>query len=293
MRQSVAEGFGGFDRVEPHLAAALQDALSRPGSLVRATICYLTGIETGLRDEHARALGCGIEYLHTASLVFDDLPAMDDAHARRGGACLHIVHGEAVAMLAALALVNRGYALLWQGMSPANGRRRAMAGAWVDGRLGVGGVLGGQAFDLSGWNGGQTTAEVSAVAARKTGDMLRLALVLPAIVGGGTPREIRVLDRLALLRGLAYQAADDLKDVVSSPADSGKTGGRDELLGRPNLVAAEGLQAAIRRFERLNVMGDRIQALLPGPASRWGILNLLKVKSPMVDDARVLLTAAV
>lgn len=278
---SFTHGLGGMERIEPRLAAALQDILARPGSLVRAVIAYLIGIEMGLAEQSARAMACGIEYLHTASLVFDDLPAMDDARMRRGAACVHVVHGEAVAMLAALALVNRAYAMIWQGIHQANPKRRAAAGEWVDGRLGIGGVIGGQAYDLRGWRGEQSAAEVSEVAARKTGDLLRVALVLPAIVGRGTPREIQTLDRLALLRGLAYQAADDLKDVISPEADSGKTGGRDEALGRPNLVVAEGLPAALRRFRRLSETGDRVQAALPGFTGRWMMLEMLKVPLPV------------
>lgn len=293
MAESFANGMGRFDRVEPRLAAALQDMLARPGSLVRATLAYLTGIEMGVKEQHARAIGCGIEYLHTASLVFDDFPAMDDARMRRGAACLHVVHGEAVATLAALALINRGYALLWQGIGSATSKRREMAGEWVDSRLGVAGVLGGQAYDLSGWRGEQSAAEVSAVAARKTGDLLRLTLVLPAIVGRASSREIRLLDRLALLRGMAYQAADDLKDVLSPVEDSGKSGGRDEELGRPNLVAAEGLPAAIRRFQRMNEMADKVQAQLVGNTDRWGMLDLMKVKAPVVDERRTFLSPAV
>ena len=73
-------------------------AVARPGSLVRAVIAYLVGIEMGLAEQSARAMACGIEYLHTASLIFDDLPAMDDARMRRGAACAHVVHGEAVAI---------------------------------------------------------------------------------------------------------------------------------------------------------------------------------------------------
>jgi geranylgeranyl diphosphate synthase type II len=293
MAGSVANGLGRMDRVEPRLAAALQDVLARPGSMVRATLAYLTGIEMGMREDCSRALGCGIEYLHTASLILDDLPAMDDARVRRGAACVHVVHGEAVAILAALALINRGYALLWQGIGSASPKRREMAGEWVDARLGVAGVLGGQAYDLSGWRGEQSAADVSAVAARKTGDLLRLTLVLPAIVGRATSKEIRMLDRLALLRGLAYQAADDVKDVLSPVEDSGKSGGRDEELGRPNLVAAEGLPAALRRFQRLNDMGDRVQAQLAGSSDRWGMLDLLKVPAPVLQEPQVFLTQAV
>ena len=283
MKGSFTHGMGRMDRVEPRMAAAMKDILAHPGSLVRAVVAYLIGLEMGVPEEAARAMACGIEYLHTASLIFDDLPAMDDARLRRGAACVHVVHGESIAMLAALALVNRGYAMIWQGISRATPQRRIQAGEWVDGRLGLCGVIGGQAYDLSGWRGDQTAAEVSEVAARKTGDLLRLCLVLPAIVGRGTAREIQMLDRLALLRGLAYQAADDLKDVISPEESSGKTAGRDQELGRPNLVAAEGLPAALRRFRRLGDIGDKVQAALPGFAGRWMLLEMLRVPTPVSE----------
>ena len=280
MATSFTHGMGGMARTEPRLAAALRDLLARPGSLVRSATSYLIGIEMGMTDGAARAVACGIEYLHTASLVFDDFPAMDDARTRRGAACVHVSHGESIATLAALALINRGYALLWQGIHRAHPARRAQAAQWVDARLGIDGVIGGQAHDLSGWRADQDAAEVSEVAARKTGDLLRLTVVLPAILGRATPREIQQLDRLALLRGLAYQAADDLKDVLVPASATGKTGGRDAVLGRPNLVAAEGLQAAVARCHRLAATGDRVQAALPGPPERWGMLELLCVALP-------------
>lgn len=280
MASSFTNGMGSFDRVEPRLAAALGDILARPGSMVRAVTAYQLGTVMGAGEEAARAVACGIEYLHTASLVFDDLPAMDDARTRRGAPCPHVAHGEAVAMLAALALINRGYALIWQGIRRAPAERRERAGEWVDARLGTRGVIGGQAFDLQGWRGEQTAAEVSEVAARKTGDLLRLTLVLPALIGHGTEREIALLDRIGLLRGLAYQAADDLKDVLCGPEESGKTGGRDQEMGRPNLILAEGFQSALRRFKRLRQMGDRAQAALPGAMERWGMLAPLRVQLP-------------
>jgi len=280
MAGSFANGMGSMHRVEPRLAAALGDILARPGSMVRAVTAYQIGVGMGAPEESARAVACGIEYLHTASLVFDDLPAMDDARTRRGAPCPHVAHGEAVAMLAALALINRGYALIWQGIRRTSSSRRERAGDWVDARLGTRGVIGGQAFDLQGWRGEQSPAEVSEVAARKTGDLLRLTLVLPALIGHGTEREIQLLDRIGLLRGLAYQAADDLKDVLCTQGESGKTGGRDQEMGRPNLILAEGFQAALRRFKRVRQMGDRAQATLPGAPERWGMLAPLRVSLP-------------
>ena len=282
--ERFAGSFGSLRNVETRLAAALSDLLARPGSMVRATTSYLLGIDLGVPEEAAMSVSCGIEYLHTASLVFDDLPAMDDARMRRGSACLHVVHGEATAMLAALALINRGYAMLWQGIRHAPPSRRAEASHWVDSRLGIHGVIGGQAYDLSGWDGEQSSPGVSEVAARKTGDLLRLALVLPALIGCGTRREIRLLDKIGLMRGLAYQAVDDLKDMICPEEWSGKTSGRDRELGRPNLIMAEGFQSALRRFKRLRQIGDRLQASLPGPPERWEMLAPLRVTLPISPD---------
>lgn len=285
MAECFANGFGSMEKIEPHLAQGLTHVLSRPGSLVRAVTAYLIGLEMGMLDEAAKAIACGIEYLHTASLVFDDLPAMDDARMRRGAPCLHVVQGETVAILAALALVNSGYSMLWQGISQAqSGERMQQAGDLVDECLGVRGVIGGQAMDLRGAGNASSVADVTEVAARKTGDLLRLTLVLPALVGNGADREIQLLNRIGLMRGLAYQAADDLKDVLGADEETGKTASRDQTLGRPNLIMAEGFQATLRRFSRLRRLGDRMQSALPGSHERWGMLAPLRVTLPVRTD---------
>jgi len=280
MAGCYAHAVGSLQGAEPRLAAALRDVLANPGSLVRAVAAFLSGLAMGMSEEAARSLACGIEYLHTASLILDDLPSMDDARVRRGVPCIHIKHGEAVATLAAMALINRGYSLLWTAVNRAPAGRRLAAMNWIDSKLGVNGLVGGQAWDLRGWSGDQTPAQVSAIAARKTADLLRLTLVLPAIAGQGSRREIQLLDRLALLRGLAYQAADDLKDVFSHEQSSGKSAGRDQAMGRPNLVAAGGLAAAFARYTRLTALADRVQDLLPGGAARWNMLDMLRVALP-------------
>jgi geranylgeranyl diphosphate synthase type II len=279
---SYQQGMGNLQGVEDRLAAALRDVLAKPGSLTRALVAYLMGIEMGVAEETARGLACGIEYLHTASLLFDDLPAMDDARVRRGMPCLHVAHGEAVTMLAALALINRGYSLLWQAVAKShNKERRDAASKLVEECLGTAGLVGGQAYDLRGWRDGQTAGEVMEVARRKTATLLRLPLVLPAIIGHGSKREIQLLERLGLMRGLTYQAVDDLKDVMLSEATSGKSAGRDELMGRPNIVVAEGFQAALQRLRKMLRIGDQVQENLPGNPERWGMLSLIRVTLPM------------
>lgn len=288
LTECFANSMGPLNKIEPRLGAALKYILTKPGSMARAVVAYMVGIEMGMLEEGARAIACGIEYLHTASLIFDDLPSMDDATRRRGNDCVHIVHGEATAILAALAMINRGYAMMWQGVSLGNISRRREAAEWIDQRLGTGGVIGGQALDLNSWAGSKDTASVSKVAAMKTADLLRLTVVLPAILGKATRREIQILDQLSLFRGLAYQAADDLKDVFQNSSLSGKTGGRDQALGRPNLVTTEGTEGAIRRLIRLNSIADRLQNSLPGALCQWQILDTLRVPLPAdVEELKI------
>jgi geranylgeranyl pyrophosphate synthase len=86
--------------------------------------------------------------------------------------------------------------------------------------------------------------------------LIRLTLVLPAMLGGASEREIQLLERMALYWGLCYQMVDDLKDVLGSAAEAGKTVARDLLLDRPNVASAMGVPAAIERFTRFIQLGD-------------------------------------
>ena len=89
-------------KLEPHLEEALRHVLSHPGTLVRPRIVFEMALGYGLEAAHAQDLAVALEYFHTASLIFDDLPCMDNALERRGAPCVHVAFGEATAMLAAL-----------------------------------------------------------------------------------------------------------------------------------------------------------------------------------------------
>ena len=107
--------------------------------MVRAQMVYAVGNRYGISPGNARKLAIAIEYFHTTSLIFDDLPGMDDAAKRRGAPCLHRTHGEATAILAALGLVNRAYALAWQVILSAPKAQAKVAGDYLEKCLGVAG----------------------------------------------------------------------------------------------------------------------------------------------------------
>ena len=235
---------------------ALRHLLRHPGSMVRPRMAYQVARAYGISEEHAIDLGVALEYFHTASLVFDDLPCMDNAMARRGAPCVHVRFGEAGAMLAALGLINRAYALTWRAIAGAAEHIESRAMRYVEERLGVEGLLNGQSLDLNYASLPHTRETTERIAREKTVSLIRLTLVLPAIVGRASNRELQLFERMATCWGLSYQIVDDLKDVLVRPGESDKTAARDLHLDRPNIAIAVGISAAVKRLKRLIRVGD-------------------------------------
>lgn len=248
--------------LEPTLYGALRYLLDHSGSMVRPRIVCRMAAVYGLEKDRALDLAIALEYFHTASLVFDDLPAMDNASMRRGVPCVHIAYGESTAMLAALALINRAYGLIWRvaSASPLGVRQQSLE--YLQQHLGVHGLLNGQGLDLNYSSLEPSLESTERVARGKTVSLISLTLVLPAMLGGASERELQLLERISMHWGLGYQTVDDLKDVLQSSAAIGKTAARDESLGRPNIALAIGVPAAVLRLTRLLKAGDRALAQL-------------------------------
>lgn len=243
--------------LELHFGAALRHLLRNPGSMVRPKLVYQVAEAYGFSTHSAHELAIALEYFHTASLVFDDLPCMDNATARRGAPCVHVPFGEASAILAALALINRAYSLTWRAIAHCPRSIQTRAIDYLEQRLGVNGLLNGQSMDLNYARLPHDRETTEKVACGKTVSLIRLTLVLPAILGAASSREIQLMERVALCWGLGYQMVDDLKDVLQTSSESGKTAARDLDLDRPNIAHAIGIRPAVARLTRLIHAGDR------------------------------------
>ncbi len=264
--------------IESHLAGALRDTLDNPGSMVRAELAFRVACSFGLPEERSEHLAIAIEYFHTASLLFDDLPSMDDAQMRRGVPCAHQTYGEGAAILAALALINRAYALVWKTVAGLPEKVQSAGLAYLERYLGIAGLLNGQSQDLHYSHLSYNTREPQAIAMGKTVSLIRLALVLPAIVGQARPEEVKLLDRLSVFWGLSYQTLDDLKDVLHSNESHGKTAARDAYLDRPNLALSIGVHESFDRIDRLMNLGTRVTTRLIRPRPRLAFLREVRVQ---------------
>ncbi|MGC8548142.1 MAG: polyprenyl synthetase family protein [Acidobacteriaceae bacterium] len=258
--------------LEPHLAGAVGETLRHPGNMIRAELAFRLGRSYDLPENDSESLAIAVEYFHTASLIFDDLPCMDDALLRRGSECVHRAYGEGAAILSALAFINRAYGLLWKAVADVPAEARNASLAYVEQQLGVAGLLNGQSRDLYLEDHGRHAQLYRQIAIGKTASLIRLSLVLPAIMGEASPREICLLERLSVAWGLCYQILDDLKDILHTAEEGGKTAARDAEMLRPNLALAIGMEASLRRAHRLIRMSDRVIAKLALQRGRLAFL---------------------
>ena len=220
------------------LNEALRAAVFPGGKRWRPVLTLLGTMTAGGSAQTALPIACAIEFLHTSSLILDDLPAMDDAHLRRGRAALHLVYGEGLAMLAALALLNQAYALLAQ---DGTGRLIVEAARCV----GPDGMIGGQAADLD-IRASRGNSHALASRQLKTTALARLTIIAGAIAAGADERDVSALARYGECLGAAYQICDDLLDELGESATTGKNVGQDARHLRSNFTAQFGAEEARR-----------------------------------------------
>ena len=224
MRYSV---FAGGKRVRPILLLAATEAVGGDGEAVLPA-------------------ACAMEFVHTYSLIHDDLPAMDDDDYRRGQLTSHKVFGEAVAILAGDALLTYAFEVM---TCPALTARFA-PGVLLEAThhlaraAGSSGMVGGQVVDM-GSEGREVSLDVLEYIHRhKTAALIGAAVSIGGLLGGGSVAQLEALGRYGQAIGLAFQIADDVLDVEGDSAALGKQVGQDAQHGKATYPALLGLQAS-------------------------------------------------
>jgi geranylgeranyl pyrophosphate synthase len=236
MRYSL---MAGGKRLRPVLVLAAADAVARH---TQAPVLEL-----------ALPTACAVEFIHTYSLIHDDLPAMDNDCLRRGRPTLHTVYGDGIAILAGDSLQAEAFALMArepQTGVPALMARKVAAIAAVARAAGAAGMVGGQVVDLqaAGQVGGHHLAltgdSLRAMHLRKTGALIQASAVSGAIMAGADTHRLEAIERWAAEIGLAFQIVDDILDVEGDAAALGKTAGKDAARDKPTYPSLFGLDAA-------------------------------------------------
>ena len=200
--------------IETQFNEAVEYALFSGGKRLRPVLTLLGAELFGGKVEVILPSAIAVEFIHTSSLIFDDLPCMDNADKRRGKTSLHEKFGEGLAVLVAIGFLNASYALVFvnhNGMP----ERAMQAHAEIVECVGASGMVGGQSVDLAlakGADAGENY-DFESVRNLKTSALMRLALRVGSILAGANYLELAHLSRFAELLGDAYQLSDDLIDL--------------------------------------------------------------------------------
>lgn len=229
----------GGKRLRPALALAVHDVL---------------GGSAASRGEVAEA-AAALELVHTYSLIHDDLPCMDDDALRRGKPTCHVVHGEAMALLAGDALQSLGFEVLAsRPHGEALAARRAEAVLLLARAIGPGGMAGGQALDLAASGHGRedlrTAERLKEIHERKTGRLLSASCELGAVLAGASAERREASARFGDALGVLFQIADDLLDVTATAAVLGKSVGKDVAQEKLTYVSVFGFDGAVAEREK-------------------------------------------
>ncbi|MCA1326938.1 polyprenyl synthetase family protein [Herbaspirillum sp. alder98] len=206
-----------------------------------------------------------VEMIHVYSLVHDDMPCMDDDALRRGKPTVHVQYDEATALLVGDALQAQAFEVL-SGVTGADDsalvpRQLRMLNLLAQASGSVG-MCGGQAIDLASVGMTLSLAELEQMHRKKTGALLRAAVMLGALGGKAlSADEMAALDDYAGAIGLAFQVVDDILDATADSATLGKTAGKDAADNKPTYVSILGLAESQALAQRLR--SNAHQALAP------------------------------
>lgn len=250
---------------------SMRYSISAGGKRLRPILVMAAAEICGGSAKSVMPTACALEFIHTYSLVHDDLPAMDDDDLRRGKPTNHKVYGEDIAILAGDALLTHAFGLAAKNalIKGINARAVADVITWIAREAGTYGMVGGQVADIKAdagrWKRLKGTEYPSAkhllefIHLRKTSALIRVSLTAGARLAGGTPKQIRALDAYGKYLGLAFQITDDVLDVVGDKKKLGKRGS-DRENQKLTFPAIFGLEASTEQARKATAAAHRALA---------------------------------
>jgi geranylgeranyl diphosphate synthase, type II len=250
---------------------AMRYSVFAGGKRLRPMLCLEAARVFSTELGSATEAACALEFIHTYSLIHDDLPALDDDDLRRGKPTCHKQFGEAMAILAGDGLLTLAFETLAN--LPADAERRVRVIEEVSRAAGTrDGMVGGQVADLEAERRRVTPEELAYIHRAKTAALIRASVVSGALLGGAPAREIERVQGFGETIGWAFQVVDDILDVEESSAALGKTAGKDRAQQKATYPSLFGLERS-RAFA--SELGDRALAQIAPYGERAARLRQL------------------
>ncbi len=254
----------GISRVDE----AMRYSLLAGGKRIRPLLLMATADAVGGNGYNYLPVACGLEMIHTYSLIHDDLPLMDDDDYRRGRLTNHKVFGDAMALLAGDALLTLAFEVMLEqkNINPSILIETVHEVAMCAGNYGM---VGGQALDIDDEGKEISITELNILHAAKTGALFIAAVRSGARLAGADSGQLLALTKFADLIGLAFQITDDILDVEGDPTEMGKAAGSDAKKSKPTYVTICSLEGAKALAEKtlnealacLDIFGDKAEPL--------------------------------
>ncbi|MCL2678344.1 MAG: polyprenyl synthetase family protein [Clostridiales bacterium] len=262
----------GAGQMEGVLFEAMRYSVFAGGKRLRPGLFFAVLRLFEMDDRPYLPFACGLEMIHTYSLIHDDLPAMDDDDLRRGRPTSHKVFGEAQAILAGDALLTHAFNAMLQTAACAAPERLLAAVDYVARQSGAFGMVAGQCVDIVCEGRELGAEELRYIHERKTGALFCASIAGAALLAGAREEEIADLTEYALKLGLVFQIADDILDEIGDGSKLGKPVGSDKKNHKTTYISLMGLEEARRFGEKT---AGEAEAALQGFGARAELLRLL------------------
>ena len=251
--QALIRYIPGEENNPPVIFQAIRYSLLAGGKRLRPILCLAAAEAVGGECGPVLPVACAIEFIHTYSLIHDDLPAMDNDDYRRGKPTSHKVFGEEIAILAGDALLTEAFHLmtrrdLMPGMPP---ERLLTAIGEIAEAAGFFGMVGGQVLDVRSEGEKVDLDTLHRIHRMKTGAMIRVSLRAGAILAGASQGELAALSGYGERIGLAFQITDDILNVEGDRRVLGKETGSDAARGKVTFPALLGMEESRTRAAEL------------------------------------------
>ena len=263
---------------------AMKYSLTAGGKRIRPALllgaCEFCGGDVSAALPYA----CALEYIHTYSLIHDDLPCMDDDELRRGMPTNHMVYGAGIATLAGDGLLSAAFESMNMDMlmyldNKDELTKRVKASYEISKGAGVRGMVAGQVSDLEAEGHSITLEMLDYINLNKTGAMIKAAVKAGADLGGGNAKITSDLNDYAENLGLAFQVRDDILDITGDVKDLGKNTGMDAEMDKSNYPAIFGLDKSYEKMEKhLDLAYAAIASYYDNAEFFYHLLDMLELR---------------